>query len=353
MRRVMTWRTRRMGGPAVLVLVGMLVLGAAGIGVEPRGIALAQERTKVTVALDWYPNANHAGLYLAQARGYFAEEGLDVELYTPADPTTVLQTVGAGKDTFGISYQTDLLLQRAAGVPVVSVAALVQHPLLGVMATKTQGITRPKDLVGKTVGYPGIPSQEAFLATMLEADGARLEDVDLVNVGYDLVPAAVSGRAAAVMGAYWTHETIIAEREGYPVDMLRVEDWGVPDYYELVLTASEETVAARPEMVTAFLRAAQRGYGEAASEQEAALDALAAASPDLDRAVEAQGLALLAPVWTDGVSAFGTQTPPRWEAYATWMVQRGLIPSDLDVSRAYVADLLPVPAATPSASPAS
>ncbi len=353
MRRTTDRRKNGVRGLALLVLLAVLVLGAAGAGVGSRGSAFAQERTKVTVALDWYPNANHAGLYLAQARGYFAAEGLDVELYTPADPTTVLQTVGAGKDTFGISYQTDLLLQRAAGVPVVSVAALVQHPLLGVMATQTQNITRPKDLVGKTVGYPGIPSQEAFLATMLEADGARLEDVNLVNVGYDLVPAAISGRAAAVMGAYWTHETILAEREGYPVDVLRVEEWGVPDYYELVLTASEETVAERPERVTPFLRAAQRSYAEAAAEQEAALDALAAASPDLDRAVETQGLALLAPVWTDEVPVFGIQTPVRWDAYAAWMVQRGLIPADLDVSRAYTTDLLPVPAATPIASPVS
>ncbi len=351
MRWTTDWRKRGMQRLALLILLAVLMLGAAGVGMGPRGVALAQERTKVTVALDWYPNANHAGLYLAQARGYFAAEGLDVELYTPADPTTVLQTVGAGKDTFGISYQTDLLLQRAAGVPVVSVAALVQHPLVAVMATQAQGITRPKDLVGKTVGYPGIPSQEAFLATMLETDGARLEDVNLVNVGYDLVPAAISGRTAAVMGAYWTHETILAEREGYPVNVLRVEEWGVPDYYELVLTASEETVAERSETVTAFLRAAQRGYTEAAAEQEAALDALAAASPDLDRAVETQGLELLAPVWTDDVPAFGTQTPARWDAYAAWMVQRGLIPADLDVSRAYTTDLLPLPAATPTASP--
>lgn len=353
MRLTTDRRSSGVWGRALLLLLATLVLGTASVGVGPGRGAVAQERTKITVALDWYPNANHAGLYLAQARGYFAAEGLDVDLYTPADPTTVLQTVGAGKDTFGISYQTDLLLQRAAGVPVVSVAALVQHPLMGVMATKAQNITRPRDLVGKTVGYPGIPSQEAFLATMLEADGARLDDVNLVNVGYDLVPATVSGRAAAVMGAYWTHETIIAEREGYPVTMLRVEEWGVPDYYELVLTASEETVTERPETVTAFLRAVQRGYAEAAVEQEAALDALAAASPEMDRGVETPGLALLAPAWTDGVPAFGTQTPARWDAYAAWMVQRGLIPPDLDVARAYTTDLLPVPAATPIASPAS
>jgi len=315
------------------------------------GRVAAQEPTKLKVALDWYPNANHAGLFLAKERGYFEQAELDVEFYTPSDPTTVLQTVGAGQDDFGISYQTDILLAREQGVPVVAVAALVQHPLLCVMATQDQEITRPSDLAGKTVGYPGIPSQEAFLATMLEADGASLDDVNLVNVGFDLVPAAISGRANAVMGAYWTHETILAEREGYPVDILRVEEWGVPDYYELMLTASEETVQERPEVVTAFLGAMQRGYEEAIDDQPAALDALEAEYPDIDHEVETEGLALLAPVWTDGVPAFGTQTAERWNAFGEWMKEHDLISDDLDIADAYTTELLPMPEATPEVTP--
>ena len=98
------------------------------------------ELETISVALDWYPNANHAGLFLAQERGYYAEEGLAPDFYTPSDPTTVLQTVGAGRDTFGISYQTDVLLARTAGVPVVSVLALVQTPLQGIMVLTDSGI---------------------------------------------------------------------------------------------------------------------------------------------------------------------------------------------------------------------
>ena len=116
-------------------------------------------KTKVKLALDWYPNANHVGLFIAQEKGYFADENLVVEMYTPVDPSTVLQTVGAGSDDFGISYQPDLLLARAQGVPVVSVAAIVQHPLNIVMALKKSGISRPRDLAGKKVGYPGHPPQ--------------------------------------------------------------------------------------------------------------------------------------------------------------------------------------------------
>ena len=292
---------------------------------------------KVTVALDWYPNANHAGLFLAQERGWFADEGIEVDLYTPADPTTVLQTVGAGKDTFGISYQTDVLLARAQEIPVVSVAAIAQQPLQGIMVLESSGITRPADLKGKTVGYPGIPSQEAFLATMLANDNLTMGDVDLVNVGFDLTPALVSGRADAALGAFWTHETIVAERAGYPVAMLKVEDFGVPSYYELVLVAAEKTVSDDPDLVTRFLRAAARGYEAAAADPEAAIDALAKASPDLDRDVETEGIALVIPTWTDGDVAFGTQTAERWNDYAEWMAARGLIPADLDATKAFVA----------------
>jgi putative hydroxymethylpyrimidine transport system substrate-binding protein len=309
--------------------------------------ALALELEPLSVALDWYPNANHAGLFLALERGYYEEEGLAPDFYTPSDPTTVLQTVGAGRDDFGISYQTDLLLARAAGVPVVSVLALVQTPLEGIMVLADSGITRPRDLVGKNVGYPGIPSQETILSTMLETDGAALGDVSLVNIGFDLVPALISGRVDASLGAFWTHEPILAEQEGYPTVMLKVDDWGVPPFYELVIAASEETVATRADLVDRFLRATRRGYEDAITDPAAAIAALRAASPDLDVPVEEAGITLLIPAWTAGGVPFGTQTAERWSDYAQWMSERGLIPADLDVAAAWRTDVVPA-GATPA-----
>jgi putative hydroxymethylpyrimidine transport system substrate-binding protein len=300
----------------------------------------------LTVALDWYPNANHAGLFLALQRGYYAEEGLAPEFYTPSDPTTVLQTVGAGRDAFGISYQTDVLLARAAGVPVVSVMALVQQPLQGIMVLADSGIARPGDLAGKTVGYPGIPSQEAFLSAMLASDGLTMADVELINIGFELIPALASGRVDASLGAFWTHEPILAAQEGYETAVLKVDDWGVPPYYELVLAASEATVADRPELVERFLRATRRGYEDAIADPAAAIAALQAASPDLDVSVEEEGIALLIPAWTAGDVPFGTQTAARWRDYAAWMAENGLIPADLDVDAAWTA--VTASAATPA-----
>jgi putative hydroxymethylpyrimidine transport system substrate-binding protein len=311
-------------------------------------LAYAQELTKITLALDWYPNANHAGLFLAQERGYFAEAGLEVELYTPSDPTVVLQTVGAGRDDYGISYQTDVLLARAEEVPVVSVAALVQHPLMGVMSLESSGITRPADLVGATVGYPGIPSQQTFLSTMMESDGASIADLELINVDFNLVPAVISGQTDAVMGAYWTHETVLAEQEGYPVSMMRVEEWGVPDYYELVLVTSEAKTLGDPQQIEALVGAMQRGYLDAIAEPEAAIAAMKGAYPELDEAVELIGIGLLSGVWLDPEGGFGMQSPERWESYAAWMQDSGLIPADLNPLDAFATFVIPGPNAGPS-----
>lgn len=329
---------------------------AAGLAVSGRiaPSVATQDPTTVSLALDWYPNANHAGLYLAQDRGYFEEAGLAVEIYTPADPAAALQTVGAGRDTFGISYQSEILFAREQEVPVVSVAALVQHPLNCLMMVEDSGIERPADLVGGTVGTAGLPSDDVYLQTMLEADGASLDDVDVVNVGFDLLPAVLSGRVDAVMGTYWTHETILAEQQGTPVRYLRVEEWGVPDYYELILTAGESTIDEQGGTISAFLGAMQRGYTDAADDPDAALESLLAASPDLDEEVEREGLNLLIPVWTsNGEVAFGTQTAERWNAFGNWMKEQGLLGEAVDIAAAWNGDLLAANGATPAASPAS
>src|SRR5680860_703880 len=161
---------------------------AAGLAAAPlTRAAHAQDLTNVTLALDWYPNANHAGIYLARDRGYFTDAGLNVEIVVPSDPTTVLQTVGAGRDTFGISYHSEVLFARAQDVPVVSIAALVQHPLNSLMVLEDSDIETPADLAGKTVAVTGLPADDAFLATILNDVGLSMEDVETVNVGYDLM----------------------------------------------------------------------------------------------------------------------------------------------------------------------
>src|SRR4051812_8235746 len=165
-------------GLVALLVAGLLLAACGGSGnALPK---TADGLTKVSVVLDWYPWSNHTGLYWAQAQGYFKSEGLDVTIHPPSDATDILKVVAAGTDTFGISYQTDVLQARAAGVPVKSIAAMVQHPLNTVMTLQSSGLTRPKQLEGKKVGTTGLPSDEPLLRTVLAADGASIDKIELV-----------------------------------------------------------------------------------------------------------------------------------------------------------------------------
>lgn len=327
--------------------------GASAVAISlPGSVTRAQDRESVSLALDWYPNANHAGIYMAQANGYFEDAGLDVEIFVPADPTTVLQTVGAGRDTFGVTYHNDVLQARENDVPVQSVAAMVQHPLNSIMVLEESDIESPADLAGKTIAMAGVPSDEAYLSSVLAHYDLGLDDVETVNVGFDLMPAILSERADAAIGVYWTHETILAEHEGYPVRYFRIEEHGVPDFYELLIVAGEETIADKPDVVSAFLGALRQGYHYAEADLDSALQVLMDESPELVEDVEREGLDLLAPLWTDGGEIpWGTQTTERWDAYTAWAQEEGLIDEGVVAADAWV-DVFPEEdSATPDATP--
>ena len=336
MTRNFIWAPGHLIVSIATVLVVVLIIG--GCGEDTSQSSTEPTQVKIKLALDWYPNANHIGLYIAQEKGYFSEEGLEVEMYTPSDPSTVLQTVGAGQDDFGISYQPDILLARAQGVPVVSIAGMVQHPLNSLMSLESSGIVRPGQLKGKKVGYPGIPTNEPLLRTMLKADGlAGLEDVELVNVGFNLGPSLISGQVDAVVGAYWTHESILLENQGHKVNVMRMEDWGVPDYYELMIVTSESKAKDDMATLTKFLRAVRRGYEDAMDDPQKGVDTLVAGTKDeIDETVDRPGADLLVPLWKPQSGAFGNQDIARWENFTKWMQDVGLLSTELEATDAFV-----------------
>ena len=294
----------------------------------------ARPITEIRLALDWYPNANHAGIFIAQEKNYFLEEGLKVEIYTPSDPSTVLQTVGAGSDEFGISYQPDLILARDKGIPVVSVGAIVQHPLNVVMFLKEKQIKSPKDLKGRKIAYPGIPLNEAILDTMLKFDGlSGIEDVEMINTGWDLVPPVIGKKVDACIGCYISHETIMATNEGYPVEVIHFTDWGVPDYYELILVTGDKYLNENKDVIRKFTKALRKGYEDAMKSSDDAIKILSL-NNEIDLEIETPGIEILQGFWDDG-DGFGFQSSSKWSKFILWMKERDLIDNDILVESVF------------------
>ena len=289
-----------------------------------------QEAIDISLALDWYPNSNHAGIYYGIDNGYFEENDINVNVYTPSDPASILQTVASGRDEFGISYQPDLLLARSEGIPVVAVHSIVKTPLNSIMTLGDSGIDNPSKLKNKTIGYPGIPLNIGILSSILEEQSLTIDDVELVDVGFDLVPALLSERVDAIIGAFWSHESILIELEGREVNILKFEEWGIPKYHELVLVTSEEYFKNNEEIVEKFVDAFSRGYKKSIENNDKSMEALIAAFPEVNIELETQGIKLLSPLWQESFDSDGMDS---WNKFGDWMKDKGLISESLDVEK--------------------
>jgi putative hydroxymethylpyrimidine transport system substrate-binding protein len=164
--------------------------------------------------LDWFPNPDHAPVYVAKAKGFFAEQGLDVDIMVPADPNDPLKLVAAGKINFAISYQPSVITARSEGLPVVSIGALVQHPLSSILYLKSSGFKTPADLKGKRIGYSVEPLYRVLFEAVAEAAGLQTSDYDIYRVGFNLAPSLLSGKVDAAVGAFRNYEAIQIELEG-------------------------------------------------------------------------------------------------------------------------------------------
>ena len=290
------------------------------------------EINKVSLALDWYPNSNHAGIFYAKDKGYFLDGDLDVEVYTPSDPSSILQTVASGRDQFGISYQPDLLLARSEGVPVVAISSIVRTPLNSIMTLKKSGISDPSKLKGKTIGYPGIPLNIGILQSILEGQGLTINDVNLVDVGFDLVPALLSSRVDAVIGAFWSHESILIELEGEGVNILKFQDWGIPEYHELVLVTSEKYLDENKEIVESFVKSFRKGFEGSIESNSESMESLISAFPEVNVELETEGIKLLAPLWIESMNSNNMES---WHKFGDWMKEKGLIDSELIIEDSF------------------
>ncbi len=325
---------------SLAALLAVAALAAAALaGCDDDATTATAERAELI--LDWFPNADHAGVYGAIDEGYFAEEGLEVTATVPSDPAASLKQVGTGKAPFAVSYAPEVLIARAAGVPVVAVGAIAVHPLNSVIARTDRGVSRPRDLEGKTVGIAGVPSDRPLLDAVVAADGGDPARVSTRNVGFSLSPALAAGKVDAVIGAYWNIELVELERQEVPAQAFRLEENGVPDYDELVVVTSDETARDRPDLVEAFLRGLRAGQDWAATDQAGAVEHLIGANGDLDPEVVKEQLALTADLLSPPDEPTLTVSPDEWAALADWMRDNGLLTGQVDAADAVTDRFLP------------
>ncbi|WNQ12850.1 ABC transporter substrate-binding protein [Paenibacillus aurantius] len=329
-----------------LLLAGVLALGLAACAKKeepaasgtPAGKPADKPLTELTVLLDWYPNAVHSFLFAAEEQGYFKEAGLKVNLQTPADTNDALKLLAADKADLAISYQMQVALSRAEGIPIVSVASIVRHPLNQVFASEKSGIKSAKDLAGHKVGYPSFPIDQDKVTTMVKADGGDPSKVQFIDVGYDLIPAMTTGKVDAIIGGYINHEKLLLEKEGIKLVALDPAKFGVPDYYELVLTASENGLKSKGDAIKAFWQAARKGQEYTAKNPDKALKTVLDKQNkefELDPEIEKKSLQVLLPLMDNGKDKFGSQTEASWQSVIDWMKKNGSLKGDVKAADAF------------------
>jgi len=312
---------------AVALLATVLALaGLAGCGEEgaepgaPKG---------ATLVLDFVPNAVHSGIYTAQDEGLYSDAGVDLEVRAPGESTDAPKLLGAGKVELAILDIHDLGIARERGIDLVGVAPIVQRPLAAVIARGDGPVRRPGEMEGHRVGVTGLPSDEAVVDSEVEADGGDPAEVDEVTIGFNAISSLAAGKVDAATG-FWNAEAVALQRQGVPIRVFKVNDFGAPPYPELILTTSRKTLESDPELVDAVVAATERGYESAVNDPGAALNDLIAANPELDRAEQEAQLKVLLPIL--GPERFD---PAVLEAWAAWDLEHGLLEKPLDVSEAF------------------
>lgn len=329
---------------AILALFLAVLVSACGTKSEkPSG---EPERETFSVALDWYPNPDHAGFLVAEEENFFDDAGLDVSLSSPSDPSLPIKLVAAGKADVAISYEPEVLLAREEGLDVVAVASLIDQPLTSMIWLKKSGIKRVKDLKGKTISNAGIAYQDAYLETILKRAKLSPDQVKTVAVGQGLLPSLLSGRAQATLGPLWNIEGVQLKVEGKNPVINPVDRLGVPSYSELVLVAKGSRLQSDPDPIRLFISALARGTAAAVNDPAAATRAVLEANTALEpKVTEAQVRATLPLLRRGGLKGtdqpFGYMDTAKWQYFINWMTRHEVLDAKQPAVDALTNDFLP------------
>lgn len=298
-------------------------------GEEPKNLE------EVTVVLDWYPNAIHSFIYTAIEKGYYEEEGIKVNIQFPTNTNDAISLTAAGKADLGMYYLQDVVIAKGnEGVPIKAVGTIVQSPLSIILSLKEKNIKSPSDLENKKLGYGGSALAEAIVETMLEESGVNKDSTEIVDVGFDLMSSMTTGNVDATIGCLVNHEVPQMEEEGFEVNYFFPNDYGVPDYYELVFITGENTLKEKPEKIEKFLRASKKGFEATKENSEEALKILLDNQNQenfpLNEVVERKSLDYLLKVMENEDAEFLTQDLKVWQDNIDWLNEKSVLKNTFD-----------------------
>lgn len=292
---------------------------------------------EISVVLDWYPNAVHGFIYTAIEKGYYAEEGLKVNIEFPSNTNDAISLTAAGKADLGMYYLQDIAIAKGnENIPVKAVGTIVQSPLSIILSLKDKNIKTPKDLVGKKVGYAGSALGEALIGTMLENVGEKPDSIEAIDVGFDLMSSMTTGNVDATVGCLVNHEVPQMQEEGFDVNYFFPNDFGVPNYYELVFVTGEDTLNKNSDKIERFLRASKKGFNDMKANPDESLKILLNNQNEenfpLSESVEKKSFDYLIPVMETEKAEFLSQDKKVWQDNIDWLVKEGLLKESFGAS---------------------
>jgi ABC-type nitrate/sulfonate/bicarbonate transport system substrate-binding protein len=331
-------------------LLAVLALGAVSLAAcssdgPSEGADASDDLRSFTVALDWTPNTNHAGMYLAEAEGWYEDAGLDVTFVEPGEAGS-LQVLAAGRAQVAVSVQEEVTPAVAQGLPVRSVAAVIQHNTSSLVSLADDGIEEPADLEGATYGGYGGQLEQALLRRLMECDGGDPDALESVDIGEADYRIGLERDQYDVVWIFDGWDGIrLRELEDLDTNRIAFEDHlgCIPDWYTPVLASSTEVQTERADDLRAFLAATTRGYQAAMADPQASADALVEAAPDLDPALVEASAEFLATRYADDPAVWGRQEARIWEDFTAFLEGAGMLPEPIDPAEAWTNDFLPEP----------
>ena len=324
---------------------------AAFIIINPAGCTrdmIQQDQTideglyEVTVILDWVPNTNHTGIYVARSNGYYRDEGLEVEVIQPSEGGSP-DLIAVGKGEFGISYQEQVTYARTADapLPVVAIAAIIQHNTSGFASPVEKNIKTPADFEGKKYGGWGSPVEEAILKSLMEKYGADYSKLEIVNIGAADFFTSVQ-KDVDFTWIYYGWDGVAAEIIDFPINFMLLQDLDPGlEFYTPVIIAAEELINSNPDLIRRFLSATEKGYRFAITNPEESADILLAEVPELPAEIIIASQEYLAGQYIADAARWGEMKMEIWETYGSWMYENNLVPRRLESSEAFTNEFLP------------